>query len=199
MSAPPAGFTEATFRFNYTGVTREITWTHGFAWDDFTVAPPSEMAQILRTHFTDTGAPYAPANMMAGWVFKGVTVTKMLESGPVSGEYLQNSVGTASGTSVPINSAVLIRKQTDAGGRRNRGRMYAPSSMVTETNIDGAGFLGSGNVLIIQNTFDTAWDALADGHIFPVLYHNEAPFTPTPVTSWVVQGQLATQRRRMRK
>jgi hypothetical protein len=35
---------------------------------------------------------------------------------------------------------------------------------------------------------------------FPqVILHSEAPFTPTPVSSYEVQSLMATQRRRMRK
>lgn len=106
--------------------------------------------------------------------------------------------GARTGTPVPQNTAFLVRKLTGSGGRRNRGRMYIPG--VTNTDVTAIGGCTSG-ILTIAAATCTALQAnlVALGTIDGlVLFHETAPFTPTPITSLEIQPRVATQRRRMR-
>jgi hypothetical protein len=106
--------------------------------------------------------------------------------------------GVGAGEPLPPNCAVLYRKNTTAGGRRGRGRFFVPGA--PESSVDKVGtLLGSYMVIaqaagvnIINNVTATAE---AEGL---VLFHDTAPFTPTPITALEPQSRLATQRRRLR-
>ena len=112
-------------------------------------------------------------------------------------------------SAAPPNVAALVQKKTGFGGRANRGRVYLPWS-VNEGEVDEIGQLTAvartalqtavnsfyntpsvGPFMVIANrTYDLPWDnpnrqltALTIGK---------------PVTSLVVDGLVATQRRRLR-
>lgn len=112
------------------------------------------------------------------------------------------ATGTLVGAALPINCAILVKKQTDLGGRRNRGRMYFPCP--DETATDPAGLYGSSSViafnvqtakLLTGGTIHTAFGFLGD----PVVLHETGSQTPATVTDLVTQPKIATQRRRMRR
>lgn len=108
------------------------------------------------------------------------------------------SAGTNGGNACPNNTSWLVRKVTASGGRRGRGRMYWPG--VPEGDVGSTGILTSGALADLQTQASllqsnlvalTSVDAL-------VLFHESAPFTPTPITTLQAQTRAATQRRRMR-
>lgn len=107
--------------------------------------------------------------------------------------------GTASGPSCSPNVALLVRKQTGAGGRSGRGRMYLPCW--TEGQVGDAGVIDEtarGNVQIQLN----AWfqQFAVNGIPWVVLHGAGAPLTtPTPITALSVDSTAATQRRRLRR
>lgn len=106
--------------------------------------------------------------------------------------------GAAGTNALTVNTAVLVRKLTASGGRRGRGRMYLPGA--PESVFSTAGNMTTGTQATHQTALDnlmTTLIALAgvDGLC---LFHDTAPFTPTPITSLEVQLKAATQRRRMR-
>lgn len=103
---------------------------------------------------------------------------------------------------LPNNCAYLIRKRTDAAGRRGRGRFYLPG--VAEANVSPTGVL-DGVLLPEANTaaaaFLTGVQALTSVQDMVVLHRSEGLGTepaPTPVTSLVADTRIATQRRRLR-
>jgi len=107
--------------------------------------------------------------------------------------------GTLAGASVVQNTAHLVRKFTAEGGRRGRGRMYVPTP--TETNVNAIGVLLAAYITSRQAelvAMQTALAAHADVDGLALL-HDSAPFTPTPITSLVLQQVVATQRRRLRR
>ena len=199
MPTIPVGYSEATFIFNCTGSTRDVTWTCGI--DDVNFATTDAIAQALEvyTEFSAVGRPYTPANLNNFWTFQGVSITRMLETGPQVGQFLGPIVGTLSGAPVPINCALLMSKSTNEGGRRNRGRAFLPPVHLAETAIDQVGVFASGVAATIRGFFIAAWNELELQGITPVLFHATAPFTPTPVVGFSISTQLATQRRRMRR
>lgn len=199
MATVPAGFVEATFIFNVTGSARNSTWSCGFDFSDFNTLSPNNMAEEIYNRFTTTGRPYLPANIVTGWSFLGVSVIKMLEDGPLIGQFLSTKTGTLSGAPVPANGAMLLGKATNTGGRRGRGRAFLPPCHIVETGYDGMGFTNSGTVATVLALYTAAFADLVSVDIDPVLFHASPPYTPSLITGWSMSSQLATQRRRMRK
>jgi hypothetical protein len=106
--------------------------------------------------------------------------------------------GLTAGSALPPNCAYLVRKLTDLGGRRARGRMFIPG--VPEGTVGANGVLtGAGltavNTAVLALLTNLEGNAAVEGL---VLFHDTAPFTPTPITSLEAQSKIATQRRRMR-
>lgn len=197
MPTIPAGFAEATFVFNVTGKVRDCTWSLGFDIEDFGTLSPEDMANEIRTIFTDSDAPYVAGQIAVGWTFQGVSVTKQLEEGPLTGQSLFPVVGTVSVGPLPVNCSLLFTKQTTAGGRRNRGRAFVPPVHLSETDINAIGVI-TADVSGLQGRYDAAIANLGAIGYDPVLFHQSAPFTPTPVTGLALSSLIATQRRRMR-
>jgi len=109
------------------------------------------------------------------------------------------AAGTLTGEPVPQNTAHLVKKITASGGRRGRGRMYVPTP--TETNVAPNGVLLTAYVTARQAELVSMKAALAAhadvGDL--ALFHDSAPFTPTPITLLSLQSLVATQRRRLRR
>lgn len=199
MPSIPAGFIESTFIFSLAGSTHSMTWTMGWDCADFITKSPVQMAIELRTAFVTGTKPYTAANICAGWTFQGVHVTKQLETGPISGESLVAVVGTAVATPLTPNVAILWNKTTGEGGRRNRGRAFIPPYAPGEASVDSLGVISSGVVTATQTLYDNALATAATDGYDPVLFHQSAPFTPTPITAFTMQPLVATQRRRLRR
>jgi len=112
------------------------------------------------------------------------------------------SLGTgAGGSPLPNNCAILAKKSTALGGRRNRGRMYIPCPY--EASTDGAGVLSPAEVtawnaslaaIMPGGTIHTAFGFLGDA----VVLHETGDQTPATVTDLGCAPKIATQRRRMR-
>lgn len=198
MAAPPAGFAEVTFIFQLTGRPRQATWGLGIDSANFAEQSPEDIATLAYAAMTGTTEPYFASHMIVGWSFVGVNCVKMLEDGPISGQHLATLAGSQAGGAVPVNTSVLLTKQTSGGGRRNRGRAYVPPVYPLETNVDGGGVIDGTQVGQLQGWYNNGYDALVLAELQPVLFHQSAPFTPTGITGFLVGSQMATQRRRMR-
>lgn len=106
---------------------------------------------------------------------------------------------------LPQNCALLIRKNTALGGRRNRGRCFLPG-LLNELNVSAVGLIDSGAVGE-YSTAANSWlsnlgQALTPAGACPmVLLHSEGESAvpePTVVTSLSVDNVISTQRRRLR-
>lgn len=114
-------------------------------------------------------------------------------------------VGSASATggsvvtSVPPAVAFLIRKTTNAGGKRGRGRFYLPWSIAT-ANIDEGGTIAGATVTAMQTkatAFLTAIQSITGG-VNMLLLHQTGSSVATVVTTLTADARAATQRRRQR-
>jgi hypothetical protein len=199
MPATPEGFYEAVFRFQRVGGVRVSTWTLGIDGVGIGAGAPTTLADMLYGFGSDPGGPYAAGAMVGNWQFIGVTCTYMSPTGPIVGEHNETTTGAAVGAPLVPNCALLIKKTTASGGRRNRGRMYVPPVWPPETKVDGDGTIDSAEVATLQSQYDPFFDDLIGADLVPVLFHTESPFTPTPITGFQVQSLMATQRRRLRK
>ena len=109
---------------------------------------------------------------------------------------------------LPQNCAMLIKKQTLLGGRRNRGRMFIPGA-VDEDQVSNTGVINSPKVtewgnaaqLFVDNLADPAYLFGAQAAIPMVLLHstgNTPTGDPTPVAFATCDNVISTQRRRLR-
>jgi hypothetical protein len=113
-------------------------------------------------------------------------------------EVAASLAGLASSPATTPNTALLVRKNTVAGGHSGSGRMFWPGWV--EPNVDGAGQISSGPLAAVQTCFDSLLSKLIAAEVPMMLLHTREnhPLGPLGVTSLRVQGTAATQRRRLR-
>jgi hypothetical protein len=120
---------------------------------------------------------------------------------PITVEYGATTVGSNNDEPLPPNCALLVRKTSAFGGRRNRGRAYIPG-LALKPSSSPAGVLDGAAVTALQGDAND-WLAAATNAGPPevsglVILHSEAPSTPTEIVGLDVQDKIATQRRRLR-
>ena len=194
----PLGFAQVNLRWTLTGDLEEMVSTIGITLDG-TSETPEAVAQSVATYWL---AAWPAASLSNAYQFVGATAYVGQDGGPpASGEYLINSSGGSSSAKLPNNCAVLVRKNTGTGGRRNRGRMYLPAGYIDEGQVDNLGVINGAVVTSMQSQMNAFRTALAgSGEVgVPVILHSELPSTPTVVTSFSVQTRIATQRKRLRR
>lgn len=119
-------------------------------------------------------------------------------TGP-SAEFAVNLPGASASNAVSPNTSVLVRKNTNRGGRSGRGRFYLPG--LREDVVDSGGQIASGTVTSLQSAVDDFYADMIAGGMPLVLEHGPLP----PVvgadflTSLTVAPKVATQRRRLRR
>lgn len=192
----PVGFGMATLAYQRDGAPRESITTFGY---DMPTVDPVVHADAIYDIVQSASGPVVATKMQTGWNFVGVRVTEMDDTGPVQGEQLVPVVGLGSAGAMPANCAVLIRKFTAGGGRRNRGRMFVPPVWPPETNVSPGGTIAGAQVTDLQNWWNYVLVQMAIAGLPMVLLHSAVPFTPTPITAVSVQSVIATQRRRLRR
>lgn len=113
--------------------------------------------------------------------------------------------GIQTSAAVPSNVAVLVRKRTGVGGRRQRGRIYLPWSVI-EAGVDEVGVIQTAQLTALQTEAENFRIRLATGvggalNTPMVILHNSsgvtAPGSPTAVTALSVDSLIGTQRRRL--
>lgn len=193
----PTGFAHVSFLMSLTGDPELMSVTCGF-----NVVGAVEGPQQLCDAFAGFWLTAFPANeTQANWQFRG---TRMLvgdePNSPISYETTLLIPGTSEGTNtLPQNCAYLVRKQTASAGRANRGRFYLPQFLGQEVDVSSTGMLSAAALASIQSKLDGLFADFAT--VPPVILHDEfSPVTtPTPVTGFALQPQIATQRRRLRR
>jgi hypothetical protein len=114
------------------------------------------------------------------------------------GDWPVGVAGGSSGDDQVPSVAMLVKKNTELGGRANRGRMYLPG--LNESVTDTGGVIDASELPLWQAELETFFDEVVAADLPPVVLHSEdSPVsTPTPIISLTVDSKAATQRRRMR-
>jgi|SRR5687767_9892867 len=194
----PPGFAHVRHLFEADGKADRVNVTHGLRLAAGVTDPALVASEIL----ADWIGAFTAANLDSNWAHAGVAVTLGSDGGDgPSHELLTRTAGSRAGESAPINWAVLVRKQSALGGRRNRGRMFLPSGYVLDTEVTELGGLAGARQTTLQGLSNGFLTAIEAGVTYDrmVILHETAPSTPTVVTSLSVQSLGATQRRRMRR
>jgi hypothetical protein len=194
MMIIPEGFCQINFRYINGENEHGGEWT--FAAEIGLHDDPTEVANIMKAAYVDANFP---AFQCPTWGVREVAVkfgpNITGPSGVSSGSVV---AGTESGSSVPANTAVIVRKVTAAGGRAGRGRFYFPG--IAENRVDGGGNIDGTYVDGLQTACGTFLADMVAAGLPPVLLHAAgSPITdPTPITALTVLSRCGTQRDRMR-
>lgn len=191
----PPGFANTRFRFRVAGLTDTIGFSIAVNPDGFQTA--SDIAASMNIAILSADLVTGPGSSTE-WTYLGTSATLMTDTGPVIGEFNTAVQGTGDFPTVPSNCAVLVRKLTNSGGRKNRGRFYLPPTMIAEAAISGAGFITLDELGATQDQITALFEKLVVDGTPPYLLHTDPADAPTQIQAFVLQAQIATQRLRMR-
>ena len=191
----PVGYHNAVYRFALDGDAEEMVFSLGV--DNVSADGPSVIAEGLFDAAVDAGSFASPANMCSVYRMTGVTLYTAELGGSLVTEHNEISQGTASAAPLPSNCAVLVQKRTGVGGRQFRGRIFCPPFQSGESNISATGDHG-GTLAELQSEWGQFLAAIVGEAYSPVLFHTAEGVPPTPITQLIVDGKIATQRRRLR-
>jgi len=192
----PETFYQAVFRWSLSGDPEEMVSTLGF---DYTGAGTVEdVASDVYNMATATGSITESAAILTDWTFVGTTVYLQGPAGLVVGIHNDPIGGVGGGAfSPPNNCAVLVQKRTAIAGQRHRGRFFLPPFTTVEGGITPTGTYTTTEYSAINARVQEFFVQCNSGDYTPVLLHSDGG-TPTPITAYVLDTQIATQRRRMR-
>jgi hypothetical protein len=186
----PAGFAQVNWFFVGSAMPNGAQVTLGL--DVNPLLTPSDVALVAHNAVADNVMPIASQEV--------VLIQTLAKFGPdatgPSATAGTTVAGGASASTVSPNVAILVKKVTNLGGRKNRGRFYWPGGV--DTQITQAGALDSTAVVNWANAMDALYADLVTGDCQPVLLHGDAT-SPTTIEDFIVDGTVATQRRRLRR
>lgn len=191
----PAGFFSVSMRLSNAALVRPAAVTYGCERADALdpIANANLILSLFQTHVgpvLDSAVTIGPATCHLGST-SGESFAVLSTTTP--------GVGGAALQSPTPNVAALIRKQTDRGGRRGRGRMYLPW-FANETDLDEAGVIATTRANTLTSAF-TAWVAAHLSNDVPLAVLHEPGISPTGDPSMVLSmfcdRVVATQRRRL--
>lgn len=192
----PLGFHIWAATLTVTGSTHNNTITCGGKNNLFITAAP--ILAAWSTAMVGGGLPLNPSSIPAGWTCVERKVTANI--GGVLQQAIDTSpiVGAGAATPPPMNTAIIVRKDTGFVGRPYQARLFAPPSIL-ESNVDAAGNITAG-LAVIQNWWTSARSSLISGGVDPVVLHDPAlGLIPTAISAFTVKSRLGTIGRRMRR
>ncbi len=169
-----------------------------------TYAPGDNHAQDIWDAISDTGNPFAPANYTDRYTVTLAHAVYQDDPDAYMMEFPINVAGSASWESPPPNTAVLVQKRTGRAGRNQRGRMYIPPTVVSETLVDTLGVIDNTKLGLLNAQWAGFRTSMVAADYTPYLLHGGTKANPTVappptlVTSFLVEPLVATQRRRLR-
>lgn len=194
MQIPP-GFVNLVHEFVRDGDNEPMVISLGFSWDGST--PYQDIVNNAAAAWDTSDMQSTTCNVTAlskvvgkfGTIGEGDLVVEST-NGPF--------VGGSSSECLPSNCALLVKKLTGLGGRKNRGRFFYPDVRRPAVNMNGV--IDSTNLATytsaVSDWFTNLGDVtgLEDGYLF----HSDDNDAPTELVQFAVQSRIATQRRRMR-
>jgi hypothetical protein len=184
MPTPPAGFAQVNISYNQELLSQVGEVTFGIQAAAYDTALANLILDAWQTEFRPVcfnGHTIGPAELRTSGNLVFTSTDPAL-------------AGTGGSPGATSQVAYLIRKITDLGGRRNRGRWFLPG--VVEGEVNSGGFLDSGIVVALETAADAFAATLGAADCTVYLLHSDGG-APTEVTSYQVAPQVATQRRRL--
>ena len=153
----------------------------------------------MRTVWAGTGDPFNATMFYSGYTFARSECYVNI-AGVVTYDINETAIigSKASSLGTPINTSILVKKNTNIVGRRYRGRFMFPNLWIPEANISQAGIISGTPYTDLQTLLQaTIADQITAG-MPPVLGHSSSEIAPTPFTTITVQPKIGTMRRRIR-
>lgn len=198
----PFNYGHATLWHRLTGDPEEQSVTFDFYDPNAVPITPDQLAQVIYTAWVGTGKMFVPANVSNTLTAVRVDLVVWREEDVPQkiGTYSANTAGTRSSSPPPSNCAFFVRKYTGNAGRKYKGRFYWPAGYMVGADISAVGSItASPGLATLQTQLNNFFTALDTAGITPVIVHNDNNATPpTPITSFIGQQIIATQRRRLR-
>lgn len=201
----PAGMYVAKLLWRMDGDSETMISTIGVRPAD---GPPESLVEVAKSVSEAWHGAFENEVLNPAYVFVGADALTPGDGGSEVATYIEaDGRGTQANNCLPNNCALLVKKNTGKGGRRNRGRMFLPAGYLPNTEVNHTGAI-SGWAGTMQSNINQFYENLTDLTILggtdrvalqPVLFHNGAPGpTPTDVTQLLVDNKIATMRERMR-
>jgi hypothetical protein len=186
----PTGYGQASIFFVGNGAPHGAAITFGFKNNADQTA--QECAADVVHCWTTSG--------IMGNLSGSVATTKVrVKLGPdETGNFHEQAMSIGGGlatTNTPPNVAFLLKKQTNLGGRKGRGRCYLPGVLEADVNADG-GIIAARQTNLGVDAAEVLAEMIVRD-IPMVLLHGDAT-TPSTVAAWTLDPLVATQRRRLR-
>lgn len=198
------GFGLATYSFTHESAPRPLAITLGVAIpddeDDYSL-----VADALYARFRDT----VLEDLDNGLTLNHVDLFIGAGSAP-SGSVRSNLGGATGGramVSMPLNTCVLVSKNTGFLGRSNRGRCFVPSSGPA-SDVSEIGNLSDSLRTSLQGSWDDFYDQLQNGGqpgtaisttpVRPFILHGSLASAPTPISGFTVVQKIGTRPTRIR-
>lgn len=188
----PPGYANLTISGTTSGSERPWAISHGYAVEAFGGSDITDLA-------TNVGNSDWVDNAAQDLVVVEVDLA-IGTSDPSAPIHFTAGVDASGGSGAPSgpNTAWLVRKVTNLGGRKGRGRTYFPG--VTEASVGDGGQVNEGDGSL-RASLEGFWNGITSGvgSLTDLVLLHTTSITPTSVESWVMDNRLATQRRRLRK
>lgn len=187
------------------------------AWGTVTTGDPEPMFITCGLDVSAAGGDTADilSSMVSAWEESIASITSSVVTltivqarigqdggDPIPVQDVVSVPGTDAGPLPPPNCAYLARKVTGLGGRKQQGRFYFPGIALGDDLDSG------GNIITNASTYAGAVQlfrtelltpsTVGAVSLPPLLPHGDGTTPWTPITSFLGQNKLATQRRRLR-
>lgn len=106
-----------------------------------------------------------------------------------------NLAGDQGTDPVAPNTALLIRKHVPGKSARFSGRVFWPG--VSDTDLNPGGTLTGAAITRLQDACDDLWSSMSNAGFVPRVFSEGS--NPEPVSDFVLQPRVASQRRRLRR
>lgn len=187
----PVGFSQVNLMF--TGAPLPTGAEVTFGVENLGGDPPVTVGGLVAVALDDSNVLDQTSDAVA---ITGIKVKNGPDSTGASAIVGLSAPGTVAGNTTAPNLAILVRKVTNLGGRRGRGRFYWPC--VPEVSVGDDGTLLEPMKSDLETAFNAFLSELNSAGLPMVLLH-DGPTIPTSVVDLAVQEVAGTQRRRMRR
>jgi len=192
----PAQHAQVAWHTMTDGDAEEMITTCGF-YIGSALFPPA-LADVAGLAYSDNILPLTSTvtELVRVVVKEGPSAT-----GAVRESTVNNGPGSDTGSLLPPNCAVLVRKITSLGGRKGRGRFFLAGISSISGTLDSAGSYSAGAAetirAAVQDMIDQIESSPLNGPFEARLLHSDVT-TPTTISGVQVPTKIATQRRRLR-
>jgi hypothetical protein len=191
----PESFCQINFHFGGTNLPFGAECTLAADMTGF-IGTPTELATEVKVLFEASTIQEQQDNDV---ILQQVSVKFGPTATGASGAVSASSAGGGGSAGRTANTAYLIHKQTAFGGHAGKGRLYLPG--VVSSVVSDAGTLNGTFPDVMSAAWNNFRDDLDEANIVPVVLHGDgSPLTiPSPITSFLCDPRVGTQRRRMRR